>query len=567
MVGISRRRFFQAAGAAGAVALWGGGGSPAFAAGTGTTLDGAAVPLGGTGYRRLTAGPGWPLVVRGDLAPPAASRVDHRRPLACFVQFTDMHMVDAQSPARFEYTHPLLGGGAFRAHETLAQHTSAALVRKVNALPGGPFTGRPIDFMMTTGDNTDNHEQVELDWFLTVLNGGRITANTGDPSRYEGVQNSGVPIYWNPDGTATDDYRAKGFPRLPGLLDAAIRPFDSPGLRIPWYCTFGNHDDSVVGTLPDGIPFIDALYTGRTKVMGFPGPDAARVARAMADPAQAADAAAVLAAGRGFARTVTPDARRRPFTTAEFVRAHLDPRNTGPGPVGHGFTPDNADGVDVFYTFRIAPGVTGISLDTTTTAGAADGSIGLHQYLWLEKVLRRNSSRYYDVFGKRQAQSVTDELFILFSHHTSRTMGNVLPDRRRPLDPRLDGNALVALLQRFPNVVAWVNGHTHENRIVPHGTGDRGFWEINTAAHVDHPQHARVIELADNGDGTLSLFTTLVEGDAPYSVDYDDRTPRGLASLAREFAFNDPHADANAVGAPTDRNTELLVPGHSPLRT
>ena len=46
---------------------------------------------------------------------------------------------------------------------------------------------------------------------------------------------------------------------------------------------------------------------------------------------------------------------------------------------------------------------------------------------------------------------VKDRLFVLFSHHTSRSMGNVLPDRRRPLDPRMNGEALVKLLQRFPN--------------------------------------------------------------------------------------------------------------------
>ncbi|MDQ2582407.1 TIGR03767 family metallophosphoesterase [Saccharothrix yanglingensis] len=562
-MGISRRRFLQAGGVAGASLVWGG---PAWAATTGTTLDVAAWAVGPAGYRRLQAGPGWPVVVRSDLAPPQGGRADRRVPLACFVQFSDMHVVDAQSPARFEYTHPLLGAGAFRAHETLAQHTSTALVRKVNDIRNGPFSGRPIDFVMTTGDNTDNHELVELDWFLTVLNGGRITADTGDAGRYEGVQDSGVASYWNPHRSTPDDYKAKGFPLVPGLLDAARRPFDSPGLRIPWYSTFGNHDDSVVGSLPDGIPFIDALYTGDRKVFGFDPAAADVIGRALRDPAYVPDALALLASGAGLVRTVTPDPRRRPFSTGEFVRAHLDPRNTGPGPVGHGFTQDNADGVDVFYTFRIAPGVTGVSLDTTTDAGFAEGSIGLHQYLWLEKVLKRNSSRYFDAFGFQHRQDVTDELFVLFSHHTSWTMTNVLPDRRRPLDPRLTGDALVDLLQRFPNVVAWVNGHTHENRIVPHGTGDRAFWEINTAAHVDHPQHARVVELVDNADGTLSLFTTLVEGDAPYQAGYDDPTPSGLASLAREFAFNDPHADPAAAGAVTDRNTELVLAGRAPVR-
>ncbi|WP_211351342.1 hypothetical protein [Saccharothrix variisporea] len=32
----------------------------------------------GTGYRGLVAGPGWPLVVRADLAPNCSWPVDHR---------------------------------------------------------------------------------------------------------------------------------------------------------------------------------------------------------------------------------------------------------------------------------------------------------------------------------------------------------------------------------------------------------------------------------------------------------------------------------------------------------
>lgn len=99
-----------------------------------------------------------------------------------------------------------------------------------------------------------------------------------------------------------------------------------------------------------------------------------------------------------------------------------------------------------------------------------------------------------------------------------------------------------------------------------HGSGDRAFWEVNTAAHVDYPRHARIVELVDNADGTLSLFTTLVEGDAPYQADYDDSSPRGPASPAREFAFNAPHADPAAVGTATDLNTELVIAGRGAVR-
>src|SRR5699024_10749873 len=122
--------------------------------------------------------------------------------------------------------------------------------------------------------------------------------------------------------------------------------------------------------------------------------------------------------GGGFVREVTPDERRAPFSMAEFVRAHLDPANTGPGPRGHGFGSDHADGQEVYYTFPIADGITGISLDTTNLAGWADGSIGLGQYRWVERVLRAASSTYYTLWGNRVTQDSGDELFVLFSHHT-----------------------------------------------------------------------------------------------------------------------------------------------------
>ena len=549
MTSFNRRSFLLAMGAAAAgVPLLD---AQAIASTAGTTLDTAAAPIGTSGYRRLAAGPGWPTVIRNDLVQAKPGREARRRALASFVQFSDMHICDAQSPLRFEYLHPIMGASAHRPQEALTTQGSTSLVRRVNAVRNGPLTGRPFDFLMTTGDNTDNHENIELDWFLTVLNGGRITPNTGD-ARYEGVQNAGISTFWQPELSGSDDYKAKGFPQLRGLLDAAVREFVSPGLNITWYSTIGNHDDSVVGALPDGL--LNSWYTGRKKIVGFGDPvQNAKVAQAFNDPTAIPEAMAILASG-GVVRTVTPDSRRRLFDTGEFVRKHLP---SG----GHGYTDANADGVDVFYTFRMAPGVTGISMDTTNLAGFSTGSIGLHQLNWIEKTLKRNSSLYYDWLGRPARQNVTDELFVLFSHHTSTTMGNVLPDRRRPLDPRMNGDALVNLLQRFPNVLAWVNGHTHRNVITPHrhDTPSRSFWEINTAAHVDYPQHARVIEVADNGDGTLSLFTTLLEADAPYQVDYDDRSDTALASLCREFTYNDIHSRTNSLGTPLDRNTELLV--------
>src|ERR1044071_2957156 len=86
--------------------------SQAFAAPAGTTLDTTATPTGTSGYRRLQAGPGWPTVVRSDLIAAKPNREARRKALTSFVQFSDMHICDAQSPLRFEYLHPVMGSSA-----------------------------------------------------------------------------------------------------------------------------------------------------------------------------------------------------------------------------------------------------------------------------------------------------------------------------------------------------------------------------------------------------------------------------------------------------------------------
>ena len=527
----------------------------------GTTLEQVATPTGSGPYLRLASGPGWPVAVRTELAGAPAGRDERRTALASFVQFTDLHLADTESPVRFEYLARYIGS-AHRPHETLTVRGASSLVERVNALPGGPYTGAPFSLVMATGDNTDNHEQVELDWYLAVMSGGRITPNTGDPARYEGVQNSGSAGYWNPESAFPDDYKKAGFPQLPGFLSAAGSPFTAPGLRTPWYTTVGNHDDSIEGTLPD-LGLLNSLYTGDSKIEGVDDATAAKLADAIQhDPASAVLLLAELLGGGGPVRTITPDARRAPFSPKQFAQAHLNPAYTGPGPIGHGFTPAAVSSGKLYYTFPVAPGVLGVSLDTTNRAGWADGSVGTAQLRWLESVLQSCSTRWYDTDGNVVRGGSTDQLVVLFSHHTSTTMGNLLPDPYNLFEARHSGTELVTLLQRYPNVVAWVNGHTHANQITPHGHAvpERAFWEINTASHIDFPQHARIIEITDNADGTLSVFTTLVESAAPYAADYGSTAEASMAALYRELSYNDPYGTpATRLGGTADHNTELLL--------
>jgi hypothetical protein len=239
---MDRRAFLRRAMAAGAVAstngLWlprsmaharalrltfGGAADPA-----GTTLESAIALAVGEGYRRLVDGPGWPTIERAELAEPQRGREDRRRPLAVIVHLTDIHLIDAQSPGRVEFldVHGDPFTAAFRPQEMLTVQVQASMVQRINDLAAGPVTGRPFDCAVSTGDNIDNQQRNETDWFVGVLDGGTITPDSGDSERYEGMQDGVEPSdeYWHPDEGLVDKWkRDLGYPDIPGFLDAARR--------------------------------------------------------------------------------------------------------------------------------------------------------------------------------------------------------------------------------------------------------------------------------------------------------------------------------------------------------
>jgi hypothetical protein len=143
----------------------------------------------------------------------------------------------------------------------------------------------------------------------------------------------------------------------------------------------------------------------------------------------------------------------------------------------------------------------------------------------------------------------------------------------------LTGDDLEAMLLEYPNVILHSSGHTHENNVWLHRnekTGT-GYWEVNTAAVADMPSESRIFEIAYNGDGTISIFSTIFEAAvAPdarsihwHEDDPTDETAFGadqrvnehwLASFGREVGYHDPQQDyRSAMGGPEDRNVELLV--------
>lgn len=524
---------------------------------TGTLVRGAP---GQGGYTPVVVAAAEPHTVRTDLGVPAgSSRGSTRQAVTAFAHLTDMHLVDAQSPMRLEYVDRLedkytdldvtvgLLQSSYRPHEMLTLQAADAMVRAINEAKYGPVTGTPLAFAIQTGDNSDNCQLNEFRWNIDILDGKTVTPDSGSTARYEGVSDSVNydTHYWHPDappaGKAADIYKTRyGFPQVTGLLNEARKPFAAEGIKMPWYSAFGNHDGLVQGNFPSTLP-LSILATGPLKISALPpGLSQADILTGLTT----GNPSALLGAlGLSSVRLVSADGKRKILTRKQVVAEHFN-TSASPGPVGHGFTAENRAKGTAYYSFDRGP-LRCIVLDSVNPNGYSEGSLDKEQVTWLATTLANSTNKYV----------------MIFSHHTSNTMKNGLIGTGLDLQDRTFGPQVVALLLAYPNVIAWVNGHTHRNQVWAHKTtnGAGGFWEINTASHIDFPQQSRLIELVDNNDGTLSIFTTMLDHAGTVGDPGPLDSPIALAGLARELAANDPQRSATASGVKADRNVELLT--------
>jgi metallophosphoesterase (TIGR03767 family) len=509
-------------------------------------------------YLRLSKGPGEARVTRLDLSP-GGTPSGQRSSILHLVHLTDMHVVDVQSPGRFEFMERFGGAPtsmkvvlpAHRPHEFLHLQYCEAMIRTLNRLPASPITGAPVSLVVSTGDNIDNAQGNEFDWFLTLMGGGRVSPSSGGP-RYEGVQALEWydPVYWHPDPMDDRPRRDHAFPTYSGLLEEAMSPFEAEGLRYPWVTCYGNHDALLLGAAHVG-PSMAAILSGDRKAVLPPAHFQPADLNEFVDHPERLLGAPY--------RHVTADAGRGAYGRAEYREAMA----TAPGrPQFHG----TGKSADMLYAVDDSiPGVRLIMLDTTNPGGDYQGSLGLWQAGWLEARLTevhsrsRNLSEWQDGGGE-------DRLVVICSHMPS---GSLVNDRRAEPgtpgrdQPRLLDQEVVALLHRFPNVVLWLNGHTHHAHVVahPHPQGETpGFWEVTTPSLIDWPGEARIVEIVENDDGTISIFCTMVTADVPLDPAEATGLER-LASIARDVMANDPHAGAASplAGGSADRTVELVV--------
>lgn len=521
-----------------------------------TTLDRTIKPDG----QALTYGPGQQRVVRKLAWDRAKGK---GQALGGLKQLSDVHVIDEESPGRLEFFDNCGGDykDSFRPQDALTTQVGNSMLQQLAAITEGPATGVPLEAMVTTGDNIDSNQYNELRWFIDLMDGAIVSPNSGDEG-YDGYTQAETPH------ALTDEQ-----------LALAQEPFQSVGAQVPWYMVFGNHDALIRGQVAFNFSF-NNLVVGSTKPFD-------PIETYDNCPGAAGPTGPALAAFSGpHAREVPADPHRHFMTHDETVQELF---NSTSEPVGHGLANAPEDprfgSRAGYYTWDIAPDILGISMDTINWDGGSAGQLDDAQFRWIEDQLVGASKRFFGRDGKVQKNpGATNRFVVLFSHHTSKTMNNPNADDTtgapyhcfKPSDAEgcADGEGLKSLLTRFPNVIGWVNGHEHNNRVKgfkgPKGSDPaRAWWEISTAAHVDWPQQSRILEFAFKPGplgkpGSLFIYTTTVDhAAAPMPNQATQETVDYLASLSRMESYQDAcirgdQADCLKTGKAKDRNLKLV---------
>lgn len=267
-------------------------------------------------------------------------------------------------------------------------------------------------------------------------------------------------------------------------------------LEVPHYAVFGNHDGSVRGTLTMQRPFN----------------------------------AGTAAFGRYFLES------QREFINEWFATTQA------PGPVGHGFNhvdpsrfTDQNDRNDGYYAFDagLNGSVKMIVLNTifdgvrselhrdgqtsTQTQGLVAGNEVTPAPATSEQGFM-DQAQYDWLQGQLQQAQGADQAILVFSHHPDRSFSYAQYGSKL-------AEELNRLLGSYPNVVAHIAGHTHENIINKCAPNNcllkgsqlsgiqHGFWRIETSSLIDFPQESRIIELYRLPSGEFAIRSTMITAD------------------------------------------------------
>ncbi len=434
---------------------------------------------------------GEPLTLREDLGV-AKGEPGTRQAILSWAQFTDVHITDEESPSRTASFDSTSIPSALRPQDMYTQRVFADAIKTINRF----IKTGTLDFTLVTGDATDTAQYNEMKALLDIMNGELI----------------------DPDSGADDDPVA-------GENNDGQDPFQAEALEMPFYLALGNHDELIMGNWK---------INEKAKAVGvgsLPGSGTRR--------------------GDDFLVTkeeVPADENRESLYHDEMIDLIM---NTPGLPEGHGYTQNNIDENNGYYAFDAPNGapVRFIVLDTTFRPLGFEGSDTTYVSGVIDRV-------QFEHFLQPELEDAFNDhkLVVLASHEQSDHLQNDGFDDGRFISEE----EFLETTLSYPNIVLHCVGHGHTHRVRIHtpedADGDGGYFEIETTSLIDFPQQFRFFEMVDNGNGTLSINSAVVDHQGEEG---------GMSELSRKLTLIDSQTgwdEQGMQGSPETRNIEMIVP-------
>jgi len=412
-----------------------------------------------------------------------------RTRLAGFVQFTDVHITDEESTLRTASFDSSAIPSALRPQDMYTENVFRDAVDTVRRYN----VNGNLDFALITGDSTDTAEKYEMETGLAILVGGEINPDTGEDN----------DLIEGPGNDPQD-------------------PLTSPGIGIPFYYALGNHDQLIMGNWEIN--------------------EDARAQGSGSDPESGTrDGQTMLVTND----EVPADENRLPLLHTEMINTIM---NAGGEPAGHGYSQTNIDENDGYYAFD-APNGAPIRIIVLDTSFRPQGFAG-DNLTFVNAVIDRVQ---FEHFLKPELEDAyaAHKLVIVSSHEQSDHLQNDgFDDGRFITEEELTGTLL-----SYDNVILHAVGHGHKHQVRVHKNPDAngGYFEVETTSLIDFPQQFRFWEIVANGNGTVSIYTAVV----------DHQGAEGsMSEYARRLTLVDQQTGWDEVGLwgeTADRNMELVV--------